>query len=143
MDRVTLAEAATRLGVSEQTIRRRLKTGELQGEREVTAQGYRWWVSVPESVKGQDRPNVPTSTGVDAERIQRLEADNAWLKERVVQLEAASTKLVDLLANVSTNPELVRLLASPVSPSDQSNNPPTQSPTQGPTRRRWLKRWKP
>jgi hypothetical protein len=39
-----IAEAAVRLGVSQDAIRRRLKAGQLEGKRELMPQGFRWLV---------------------------------------------------------------------------------------------------
>jgi hypothetical protein len=47
---VSMAEAAQLLGLSIDTVRRRLHRGELQGRQEPTAQGFRWWVKVPDKV---------------------------------------------------------------------------------------------
>jgi hypothetical protein len=47
---VSMAEAAQLLGLSIDTVRRRLHRGELQGRQEPTAQGFRWWVEVPDKV---------------------------------------------------------------------------------------------
>jgi len=44
--KVTIAEAATHLHVSQQTVRRRLASGVLTGEKQETPQGYRWVVEI-------------------------------------------------------------------------------------------------
>jgi len=49
METVPIGEAAVRLGVSPDTIRRRLSRGTLTGHQEPTAQGFRWKVELPES----------------------------------------------------------------------------------------------
>ena len=49
MELMNVAEAAQRLGVSTDTIKRRLKRGELQGQRQDTPQGFIWLVAIPES----------------------------------------------------------------------------------------------
>jgi hypothetical protein len=49
VDLITVAEAAQRLRVSTDTIKRQLKRGELQGQRRNTPQGFIWLVAVPES----------------------------------------------------------------------------------------------
>ena len=46
MERVPIKEAAKRLGVSADTIKRRLKTGELVGHQKSTAPGFVWLVEV-------------------------------------------------------------------------------------------------
>jgi len=48
METVSIGEAASRLGVSADTVRRRIGKGTLTGHQEPTAQGYRWKVELPE-----------------------------------------------------------------------------------------------
>ena len=48
MARVSIKEAARRLGVAEATIRRRLHRGELAGVQVTTAQGFVWLVDLPD-----------------------------------------------------------------------------------------------
>ncbi len=45
---VTVPEAATRLGIAPQTVKRRLKRGKLRGRQETTPQGFVWLVDVPD-----------------------------------------------------------------------------------------------
>jgi len=53
METVSIGDAATRLGVSADTIRRRIGKGTLTGHQEPTAQGFRWQVEIPE-IDGQE-----------------------------------------------------------------------------------------
>jgi|SRR5918996_315258 excisionase family DNA binding protein len=46
--RVTIAEAAERLRLSEQTVRRRVRSGELPGIQVDTPGGFTWMVELPE-----------------------------------------------------------------------------------------------
>jgi hypothetical protein len=50
MGKVTIKEAADRLGVVEATVRRRIHRGELQAVQESTPQGFVWMVDVPDCV---------------------------------------------------------------------------------------------
>jgi hypothetical protein len=45
---VTVPEAATRLGIAPQTVKRRLKCGKLRGRQETTPQGFVWLVDIPD-----------------------------------------------------------------------------------------------
>ncbi len=45
--RVSIKVAADRLGVSQDAVRRRLKNGDLVGEKETTPQGFVWRVELP------------------------------------------------------------------------------------------------
>ena len=46
----TIPEAARRLGVSEHTVRRRVRSGELPGKQVATPQGFTWVVDIPEDL---------------------------------------------------------------------------------------------
>jgi len=89
-ERVPIKEAAERLGVSPDTIRRRLKAGELTGEREKTPQGFVWRVELPaEAASGEtgaDMPTAPTAAPGDAVELARL-------RERVSGLERLADEL--------------------------------------------------
>lgn len=54
MELVTVPEAARRLGVTEDTVKRRLRKGELQGERKARPQGYTWMVELPDEESETD-----------------------------------------------------------------------------------------
>jgi hypothetical protein len=48
MPQATMVEAAVILGVSPDTVKRRLQRGELEGHQEETPQGFRWIIEVPD-----------------------------------------------------------------------------------------------
>lgn len=50
MGLVSVAEAAKFLGVSEETVKRRIRRGELSGEQHPRPQGYSWMVDMPEDL---------------------------------------------------------------------------------------------
>ncbi len=52
MELVTKKEAARRLGVSLDTVERRLHKGELEGHKEPRPQGYIWLIEMPEEQGG-------------------------------------------------------------------------------------------
>ena len=54
MGDVSIQTAATRLGVSTETIRRRLRNGLLKGRQETTPQGFVWLVEVADDLPGQE-----------------------------------------------------------------------------------------
>ena len=59
---VTIREAADRLGVSVDTVRRRLKAGELEGRQEPHgASGYRWLVQLPDDAPAETPAPAPPS----------------------------------------------------------------------------------
>ncbi len=83
---VTIKEAAERLGVSPDTVRRRLKRGELTGEHETTPQGFVWRVAFPTGERASETPGEPATVGGDAIELARL-------RERVAGLERLTTEL--------------------------------------------------
>lgn len=95
---VTIKEAAARLNVSQDTIRRRLKAGEFEGMQEPTGSrsGFRWLVEVPD-----DEPE-PQETASQAEASADLSAtayERADARARIEGLE----RLVDNLASERDN----------------------------------------
>lgn len=63
---MTMAQAAKRLGVSVDTIRRRVRSGELEAHKESTPQGFRWLVVLP-SDAGARAARAADVTGVAGE----------------------------------------------------------------------------
>jgi excisionase family DNA binding protein len=78
---VGIKAAAERLGVSQDTIRRRIKAGELEGQQEPMGSGFRWLVEVPEEAQASPADDrEPGAAAADALEL-------AALRERVEGLE--------------------------------------------------------
>jgi len=97
-ERVTISTAAARLGVSTDTIRRRIKAGDLTGERVPTPQGHRWVVLFPvtlevpavaEPAAPGDVDNVHVTAGHAGADVAEL----VTLRERVAGLERLGAEL--------------------------------------------------
>src|SRR5215212_5855918 len=90
---VSIQEAAARLGVSVDTVRRRLKRGELTGEREPTPQGFVWRVALPIGGHAPEQPDAPA--GALSSVVDSLEdaVELAQLRERVAGLERLAAEL--------------------------------------------------
>jgi len=102
---LTVPEAAVTLGISLNTVRRKLKTGELPGERITTPQGYAWRVLVadppntaPEEPAEQvpaEAPAAPAPTPSPAAApasegtVERLEAEVRRLENHNADLRTA------------------------------------------------------
>jgi len=82
---VPIREAALRLGVSPDTVRRRMKTGELHGEKQPTPQGFVWLVELPADVPSLEAAAVETLGGDDVELVM--------LRAQVNGLEALAGEL--------------------------------------------------
>jgi hypothetical protein len=87
-EKVPIREAAGRLGVSDDTIRRRLRRGELVGEQQPTPQGFTWLVELPEVEPSRrdtsTTPQAPTVPPWERDgEIRRLEEMVAILREEL------------------------------------------------------------
>jgi hypothetical protein len=63
MGLVTMTEAARRLDVTVETVKRRLRRGELQGHKQPRPQGFTWLIEMPEDTGDQD--STPSVTPLD------------------------------------------------------------------------------
>jgi hypothetical protein len=102
--RLPIADAALALGISEKTLRRRIKAGTLTGERIRTPQGFVWMVNIGLVAPGQSDqvsqdtrlapPADLTRTVVDevtrslSKRIEELVRENEQLRAQVRALMA-------------------------------------------------------
>ena len=89
--RVSIKVAADRLGISPDAVRRRLKNGELVGEKETTPQGFVWRVELP-----ADTPEVETRVddGVPAPGITTPDPPSAGIGEEMVELIQLRERMV-------------------------------------------------
>lgn len=102
MSDVSINEAAQRLGVSTETIRRRLHKGSLKGEQVTTPQGFVWTVDLPDEESQQEehredcgdlRELVATLRGqVEAQAVE-LAAKNEQIRELHVLLQQSQPVL--------------------------------------------------
>jgi len=96
-----MVEAAVRLGVSPDTIKRRLQRGELGGHQEETPQGFRWIIELPDdgaSVDSSAAPaDAPPNTEVVAslrELVEVLKGESASLRHQLdAQVESHREEL--------------------------------------------------
>ena len=95
---VTIPEAARVLRVSEHTVRRRLRSGELQGSQVASVGGFTWMVDIPDELL----IGSPASgeTAVTALLIARLEAQivsqGAQIAAQYEELEARRREVQEL-----------------------------------------------
>ena len=150
---VPIAEAARRLGVSADTVRRRLKRGELEGEQHPTAQGFTWLVAMPAGSGSPDAALVHAPDGQAAtsaegttvaelwraleeegkatvaakdETIGRLDAEVAFLREQLDQRSrelAAERERFDVIQQIA----LTRIEALTTGAGDQRQDAPERA----------------
>jgi len=82
---LTIAETAQRLGVSTDTIHRRLRKGELVGHQQPTPQGFTWlteFAGGPRNTNGVATADAPATAG----ELQRLEQMVSMVEQQVETL---------------------------------------------------------
>jgi hypothetical protein len=70
---VSIKEAARRLGVTEVTIRRRIRDGHLHAHQQPRPQGFTWVVTLPDQGEQSSIPSGQTSDGNDGIEDSRRE----------------------------------------------------------------------
>jgi len=165
VERVPIRDAAARLGVSPDTIRRRIKAGDLTGERVPTPQGHRWVVALPVTLDvpaapdqgkpatiadpAKTQPGGEVAPGADVaelatlrERVAGLERLGAELatdrdawRERAGQDADAARELRILLGRAQELPRALAPGDGGISPKLGDIAPPDQAPAPGPWQR--------
>ena len=97
MQQVSIDEAARLLGVSQDTIRRRIRNGELKAHQETRPQGYVWRVILPDEEPEPEGQNHVGDTYLSSELVEALRdtiqrQDNTIAQLRT-QLEAKDRQL--------------------------------------------------
>jgi len=99
VEKVSIGEAARRLGVSADTIRRRIGKGELLAHKEPTPQGYRWEVELQpndQAVNSHEGNTEALVTALQAQvlaQAEELDARRREVQELHVLLQTAQTAL--------------------------------------------------
>lgn len=157
-EHVTIKVAAERLGVSADTVRRRLRAGELQGEKRSDPQGPTWYVELPDDVQAVPPIGaevIPPADGIELVRLQaQLEGAQALIDElrderdawrdQASRHEQAAEQLRVLVQQAQVLAGSAALPAGSSS-TQQANIEPTPSPAQGTPMgkpRRGLRFWK-
>ena len=107
MAKLTIAEAADTLGVAQSTIRKRLRSGDLQGQKVKGAGGFRWEVFVADgpTVKGDTQDgNHANVTDDGGALVVELKARVNNLEEQLTIRAGEISELHRLLAAHSLNP---------------------------------------
>jgi hypothetical protein len=116
-----LADAARHLGLSEKTVRRRLKDGGLQGRQVATVHGPTWevWVDTAGTLDGQGTQTVKGDAVLELVRlVDRLQRENLELGGRIGWLQAENQRLQETV---------LMLEAGPTVESEQASNETTVS----------------
>lgn len=96
-DRVSLQQAARRLGVSVRTVQRRIQAGELQAEHVATSRGQRVVVLL-DLAPVESEPAVTEGDTESPTLLTEVRAERDWLRGRVEALETTVRGLTIALA---------------------------------------------
>ncbi len=148
--RLSIDEAAIALGLSVSSVRRRVKAGSLQVERETTPAGFRYVVVLPDEPPSQPPSQAPStddaprsqtpsqepSTLSQSDQVAALTAERDWLRQRVEELTTLLNREQEAVLRLTTQAPSQRLLNQVVTPTQAPSQPPSQTPT----RRSWWRR---
>ena len=106
MELAALPEAAQRLGVSVDTVKRRLRRGELKGQRVPRPQGYTWLIELPDSQIDSMADSTASSTAeLDSATIEVLN-----LREMLAMAQSQIATQKEELANKNKQIEQLHVL---------------------------------
>jgi hypothetical protein len=135
-----LKQAAGRLGVSIDTVRRRIQRGDIGSRREQTPQGYRWLVRVDitepnaADVADDDTPGSPRTNDIGPHDAgQGVIARDTVIEALRAELDHRAREIAELHAIIGTQARALEATMSPaalaarVSPAE----PPHEEPAPG------------
>jgi excisionase family DNA binding protein len=88
MQPVSIDEAARLLGVYQDTIRRRIRNGELKAHQEARPQGYIWRVTLPEEEPESEDQHHVGDTYVSSEVVEALQNTIQRQDDAIAQLRS-------------------------------------------------------
>lgn len=150
--RVSVAEAAKLLGVSSQTVRRRIEAGELKAETEPggRGRGWRWMLLLPGTPEAAQQAHRADGGTPDLRLLAELRARVASLELHLEQSERAASETRQLLATAQALVEASTARAVAIeerfriAESAASSVPPSLLAVAGSgatTQRRWWRPW--
>lgn len=102
MNGVSIQEAAQRMGVAQDTVRRRIRRGEIQAHQEPTHQGFRWIVddleenAQTEPMPSQEQEIGDTHAGVFQSLRELVDTLQAQVLSQGEELEARRREVQEL-----------------------------------------------
>jgi len=104
MPKVGIAEAARMLGLSQDTVRKRVRAGELVGERETAPGGFRWMVDLDPDATAGEVAGDPWGNGRSDALVDVLMAQLQDLREQLDARTREISELHQLMGARSLNP---------------------------------------
>ncbi len=148
LDRLTVAEAAERLGVKEQAVRKRIARGTLQHDKDEDGRVY-VYLSPSDSDANPEAEGNSTGGGTDTYALIRtLEDQVGYLRREVEDWKDESRRKDAIIMSLTQRiPELEAPREPPGGPqapaegSEGSERPATRSGAQEAAQRSWWRRW--
>lgn len=162
-DRVTIQEAAQRLGVKEDAVRKRIQRGSMRHEKAGDGRVYVWVDAAQDTAQdtAQDEPRTSRDEYRDTaqdERVEDLREQVAYLRRQLDEEREARRRADTILAQLSAaNAEQARTIRAIEAPAseeapeaaetveEEPEQAPPRSDTSGPQtgveRRSWWQRW--
>jgi hypothetical protein len=110
---VSVKDAAAALGLSELTVKRRIKAGTLKGQQEKTTTGFRWLVELPEGISiDTSTPSEDSKDEGWIELVSELRQQNDWFKQELDKRGREVSELHILLRREQEANEQLRLTQS-------------------------------
>jgi len=104
MTSVGIAEASHILGLSQDTVRKRVRSGEISATKERAAGGFRWMVTVPEtSNNGDSKQSSAKSPIGDSNLVEILKDQVHDLRDQLTVQNQQVNRLTQLLAAKALN----------------------------------------
>lgn len=155
---LSLAEAAAALGVSEKTVRRRAKAGQVEARQVSTQHGPAWQVRLPSGVDTVSRVDPPLDSGQGGQGTQRVQAGATAMLELVrlvaelqpkaeaaAMWQARAMMLADRLAIAEGKLDALTAPQQPQEPTQDVSGAAEsiEAPLEPPTAPTWLspRRW--
>ena len=116
MTTVGIPEASRMLGISQDTVRKRIKTGEIPAEKVKAAGGYKWMVVVPEAADDVDdglrndhHQDGPPDGGTDSNAlVMEMKARIASLEEQLATRTREISELHQIIGAKALGPGVDR-----------------------------------
>jgi len=105
MEKLSIAQASVKLGISQGVIRSRLRSGELEGQQEPCPGGFKWVITLPEETSQAAPPDGGTN-GNDL--VEMLKGQVQDLKDQLAVQNQQVDRLTQLLAAKSLGPGMDR-----------------------------------
>ena len=103
MPRLSIPEAAHRLGLAQDTIRKRLRSGALQGEKVKGAGGFRWEVIMADGEEPATTPPLEEVTEGAGALVGQMQARIDSLEAQLTTRAGEINHLHQLLAQTALN----------------------------------------